>query len=252
MSKAYDTYNYPKYWKNRDYEHESENIVITEFLDLLKLKHIKIIDIGCGYGRVTETYKDKVNKITLTDPSQSLLDIAKTNNKHSRKIKYKKSTIQNLSKNFKKNSHDLAICVRVFHHVENIDKALKNINYVLDKNGYLILEFANKLHGKAIFKNFLKGNFTFPLDIFPIDRRSKKNIKKQSILFLNHHPDVVAKSLEEQGFKILEKRSVSNFRYKLIKKTLPMNILLFLEKHTQKLFSKFDFGPSIFILAKKK
>jgi len=143
------------------------------------------------------------------------------------------------------------LCVRVFHHVEDIDQALSNVNYLLEKNGYLILEFANKLHGKAIFKNLLKGNFTFPLEIYSLDRRSKKNIKQNSILFLNHHPDIVSKSLKENGFKIIDQYSVSNFRYKLFKKILPLKILLYLEEVSQKFLSKINFGPSIFVLAKK-
>lgn len=250
MSAAYDNYNYERYWTKRDYEHESERIVITEFLEKLRPPK-KVIDIGCGFGRLVPVYEKYFQKITLVDPSKELLKLAQENNQQDKRISYIKSTVQDLPKNIRKSSHDLAICVRVFHHVEDLDQAIANINHCLGENGYLILEFANKLHGKAIFKNFLKGNLMFPLEIHSVDRRSKKNIKNESILFLNHHPDVVKNSLEKSGFEILEKRSVSNFRLGFFKNLVPLNFLLLLEKKSQKFLSKINFGPSIFILAKK-
>ena len=250
MSAAYDNYNYSRYWTKRDYEHESERIVITDFIKQIKSPK-RIIDIGCGFGRLVQVYGKYVQKITLVDPSKELLKEAKSNYPKDKRISYIKSTVQDLPKNIKKGSHDLAICVRVFHHVDDLDQSIANINHCLDKKGYLILEFANKLHGKAVFKNFLKGNLTFPLEIHSVDRRSKKNIKNQSILFLNHHPDVIKNSLEKNGFKILEKRSVSNFRLGFFKNFVPLSFLLLLEDRSQKFLSRFNFGPSVFILAKK-
>ena len=251
MNSEYDTYDYTKYWTKRTYEHESERLVIDEFLDSLKGKK-KIIDIGCGFGRLAQVYERKASEITLVDPSMKLLEIAKKKYSKSKKISYVKSNLELLPKKVKNNYYDLAFCIRVLHHVDNIEEAINSIDKVLDKKGYLVLEFANKLHGKAVFSNFLKGNFTFPLDIDPVDRRSKKNIKNDSILFLNHHPDLVRQVLKEKGFKILEEKSVSNFRSGFFKENLPMSFLLKLEKWSQDILSKFNFGPSIFIIAQKK
>lgn len=251
MKKAYyDNYDYPKYWKTRDYEHESECIAIKSFFKKLP-KVETIAEVGCGFGRLSKCYSEFAKSITLIDPSGDLLKIAKEmcGNK---KFHYKKSTVESLSKGKIKEKYDVIIMVRVLHHIDDLDKAFESINKSLKKNGYFILEFANKMHGKSQFENILKGNWTYPLDIFPVDKRSKKNIKKKSILFLNHHPDMVIKKLKENGFEILERKSVSNFRSRIIKKFIPLNQLLRLERKSQDTLAPIMFGPSIFVLCKKR
>ena len=60
------------------------------------------------------------------------------------------------------------------------EKAFETISRLLKKRGYLILEFANKQHLKATISEFIKGNFTFALDIFPKDLRSKRAKNKNT------------------------------------------------------------------------
>lgn len=249
MRKAYyDNYDYPKYWKKRDYEHESECKVIKEYLD--KIKPIEsIAEIGCGFARLVGCYEHCVKNVTLIDPSNDLLEIAKKNLK-SKKFKFVQSKAQDVEQNTK-SKFDAVLMVRVLHHVDDLNETFNSINKIVNKKGYFILEFANKIHGKNQIKNILSGNFIFPFDIFPEDKRSKKNKKNKSILFLNHHPEVVYESLKNNGFKIIEKRSVSNFRFKLIKKFIPLKMLLSLEGRFQKTFTFLDFGPSIFLLCQK-
>ena len=141
--------------------------------------------------------------------------------------------------------------IRVMHHIEDPDQAIKNIGLILEPRGYLILEFANKLHSKAVFKNICRGNLTFPYDIFPSDKRSLKNIKDQSIPFLNFHPDKIIEILKNNNFEILELRSVSNVRNNFLKENLPIEFLLWIEKIFQRPLAKIFFGPSIFVLARK-
>ena len=57
--------------------------------------------------------------------------------------------------------------------------------------------------------------------------------------------------LEEKGFEILQKRSVSNIRSSFIKNLLPCSFLLSLESRLQIPFAYINFGPSIFVLARK-
>lgn len=249
MTAAYDTYDYPRYWQERDYEHESEILAIGSFLSKIG-KINSLADVGCGFGRLVPAYKRSSKKVTLIDPSQKLLNIAKKKCVSSKFI-FSKSDVEDLKTKIKKNSFDTVLMVRVMHHVEDIDQAFQNLNFILKKDGYLIIEFANKLHGKALILNLLRGNFTFPIDIFPVDIRSKKNKKKNSIAFNNYHPSLIKEKLRENGFKIKEIRSVSNFRSESIKNIVPQNILLSMESLLQKPLSRVYFGPSIFILAKK-
>jgi len=250
MSAAYDSYNYQSYWKGRDYEHESEVFAIESFLKKIP-REIDIIDIGCGFGRLAPLYLGKANSVLLADSSKKCLSEAKDSFGGDPRIKFLLTNAQNLPNKIGGRKFDLALVVRVVHHVEDLDSIISSANKVLKKNGYLILEFANKLHIKAVINNFIKGNLTFPLEILPTDKRTKKNKKKACIPFLNFHPDYVKKVLEQNKFKILEKRSVSNVRSKSVKKYLPHFVMTAFERTVQKSFAKLYFGPSMFVLARK-
>lgn len=249
MPAAYDSYNYPSYWEGREYEHRSELISIKSFLN--KIKKIRnITEIGAGFGRLTSSYSYRAKKVTLVDPSPKLLSLAK---KRFPEQKYViiQSTIEKLPDKLNRNSADLIILVRVLHHIEDLDIAFSVVKRLLKKNGYLILEFANKRHGKAAISEFFKGNLTFLHDIMPKEVSSRKT-KKDSLPFRNYHPDAIQNKLQENGFKILEVRSTSNIRSPFIKKILPIDTLLFIEKLLQIPLAKVIFGPSIFILAQNK
>ncbi|MBU2036145.1 methyltransferase domain-containing protein [Patescibacteria group bacterium] len=251
MSAYYDTYNYPSYWDKREYEHESEIIALKSLL--LNIKKIdSILDIGAGYGRLTQTYLYRGKKVILIDPSLKLLSIAKNTFKDNKKIKYIQSQAETLKGKIRPKSVDLAIMIRVIHHLANPEKVFKIVNKLIKPGGYLILEFANKSHGKAVFKEMCKGNLTFLLDIFPKDMRSSKSKRKKTIPFKNYHPDSITKMLTDNGFKIIDKRSVSNIRSTKIKNSIALRNLLKIEQLLQKPLSYLNFGPSIFILARKK
>ena len=253
MSAAYDTYDYPSYWLGREYEHFSEVLAIKAYLQKIS-KVRNILEVGAGYGRLAKIYLYRGKKIILSDPSSRLLAIARDElgNNHNREIKFIHSSLENLPKKIKAGNINLTICVRVLHHIKDIDNAFSLINKLLSKRGYLILEFANKSHFKATISEFLKGNLTFPLDIFPKDIRSRRNIRKNTLPFVNYHPDDIVKKLKDSGFEIIEARSISNIRSGFFKKIIPLDTLLVCEKALQKPFAKIHFGPSILILARKR
>jgi ubiquinone/menaquinone biosynthesis C-methylase UbiE len=245
----YDDFDYPAYWTHRNYEHQSEEIALKAFLDIIGKKE-NLIDIGCGFGRIVPIYKNSAKKITLSDPSQSLLDIAKKN-LGTKNITYVHSEVKDLPKKLKNKKYETLLFIRVMHHIISPDEAIQILSSLSAKRGYLIIEFANKINAKAIFKNITKGNFTFLMDIFPIDLRSKRNKQTGSISFHNYHPDSILELLKKHNLKTIQIRSVSNIRSQFIKKHIPISILLWVEKALQRALGKIYFGPSIFILAKK-
>jgi len=250
MPAAYDTYDYPSYWLDRSYEHEAEVATIKYLLGEIP-KIDTICDIGGGYGRLTPSYLFRGKKIFLVDPSNKLLSVARQNLK-SKKIKFIQSKLENLPKRVRSKSVDLILMVRVLHHIENATQAFSIINKLLKDKGYFILEFANKKHFKATISEFCRGNLTFPLDIFPKDIRCKENKKNKTLPFINYHPDDVLQKLRDSGFEVIEKVSVSNFRYAFFKKYLPKEFLLWTESNMRGIFSFLNFGPSIFVLLRKK
>ena len=246
----YDSYNYRHYWKNRKYENQAEKIALRKLFQLIHQKKEKnILDIGAGFGRHTPLYASLFKKATLLEPSLKLIQEAQENLKNFSHLIFKKGTAQNLP--YLKQSVNTVLMVRVAHHFNNLSPILQEISRILTPNGTLILEFANKMHFKARMKALISNDLKSLNSLTPIDRRSKKNVKEKTIPFLNHHPETIEKNLQENNLKIIKKLSVSNFRSPILKKILPLDWLLFLEKITQPLLAPLNFGPSIFILARK-
>lgn len=250
MPAAYDTYDYPSYWETREYEHKSEALALKSLLSEIP-KIETIIDIGAGYGRLTSIYAYRAKKIILTDPSSKLLKIARERNSL-KKVKFIHASLENLGSKIRSKTVDLIIFIRVIHHIKDLEKALTVISKLSKKNSYFILEFPNKRHVKETVIQFLKGNFNFLRDLSPKDIRSKKSIKKGTLPFVNYHPDYIEEILKKYDYKILKTISVSNLRYTWIKENLPLEFVMFLEYWMQKFMAYFHFGPSMFVLAKKK
>lgn len=246
MTVPYDSYDYPRYWLGREYEDLAERIALKKFFAAIPKKGT-LIDIGGGFGRLANLYAKNFKKCLLLDSSEKLLKIAKTRLKRFKNIEFKKGKAQKLPVGNEK--FDVALLIRVSHHLPRLEKAIKEIHRVLKPEGYFILEFANKIHIKSTIKALLKGNFGYLLSHVPENISTRKGV-----IFLNYHPNHVKSLLLTSGFEVKQTLSVSNFRHPLFKKLIPLPILLSLESHFSLLTSHFSlfFGPSIFILAQKK
>lgn len=248
MNAYYDEFDYQQYWVGREYEDRAEKIAIKKFFEKIPQKE-SLIDIGAGFGRLTSAYSPLFKKCFLVDPSEDLLGQAKLNFKGLKNLTFKVGEAEKLPVDSE--SFDVALMVRVIHHLEDPTKALAEVYRVLKPGGFLILEFANKIHFRARIRALLKGNFSFASDFSPQEQRTPISINTGKIAFLNHHLEKIKQDLKKAGFKILEVLSVSNFRLPLIKKLIPSPLLLFLESLLQKPLARVSFGPSLFILAQK-
>src|SRR5581483_10129921 len=132
------THNYLDYWQGRDYENEAENLAIDK---LLKHKHFaRAVDVGGGYGRLCVHLKQYADKVTLAEPSQQQLDIAKDFLKDYPEIDRQLMQADDLK--FKDGSIDLLTMIRVMHHLPNPRVEFKEIARVLTDDGYAIIEVA--------------------------------------------------------------------------------------------------------------
>jgi ubiquinone/menaquinone biosynthesis C-methylase UbiE len=238
------THNYLHYWDGRDYEDASERLAITRFL---KGRHFRnAMDIGGGYGRLCIFLEEYADKVTLAEPSQQQLDIAKDYLKKHPQIKRVLTQADDLK--FKDKSHDLITMIRVMHHLPDPSTEFKELARVLSDDGYLILEVANYAHGRNRLKHFVRGK-RLPND--PVDIRSAKNRRKSEIAFVNHNPKTVQRQLAHAGLKVEKVLSVSNLRSTTLKKVLPQGIMLTVERVLQPTLAKTYFGPSVFFLVRK-
>lgn len=250
----YDTYDYQKYWVGREYEDEAEKLTLFKFLQDIADKQKKteqrsLLDIGGGFGRITKACAPFFQKCVLLEPSIKLREEAKEYLGKYSNIQIKGGTAEKLP--FDDKTFDTIILIRVFHHLPNPEKALQEAARVLKSGGFLILEFANKNHFRAHVRSLLKGNFLSPQDLSSSDISTSIH-NRERIPFVNHHPILIEQLLQKTNFKIIGGCSVSNFRSPLIKKIIPLSVLLAFESYCQAKLFRYHFGPSIFILAQKQ
>jgi len=240
-------FDYQQYWQNRNYENESEKIALKKILKLIPNKKAKeLIDIGGGFGRLTPQYAPFFKKCLLVDPSFKLIKQAKEITKDYPNLEVKRSFVEKI--NTDNQSFDVALLIRVTHHLKDLSLVVKEVDRILKPKGFLVLEFANKTHLKNVIKETLKGNLRFLTDHTP-----KKVAKKSLTPFFNYHPNQIKSLLFNHHFKIISCFSVSNFRHPYLKKLIPLKILLKMESCQQNLTAKKEpcLSPSVFLLAQK-
>ncbi|MEK7171408.1 MAG: class I SAM-dependent methyltransferase [Patescibacteria group bacterium] len=117
----------------------------AEFLKNLNLGgnagKIKLLDIGCGNGRLYDFLKNEPIIYTGIDNNKNLLTLAK---KQHKKAKFKYASATKLP--FSANSFDTVWCIAVLHHLPTKGlrlKACREMKRVLKKNGKLMITVWN-------------------------------------------------------------------------------------------------------------
>ena len=117
----------------------------------------KVLDLGCGSGRFSETMEEKNIEYVGTDNSEKFIEIAK---KRYPNLKFLLAEAKNLP--FPENYFDKVYAIALFHHLPSKEyriQVLKEIKRVLKKEGLLILTVWNlwqkRKTKKLIFKHAL-------------------------------------------------------------------------------------------------
>ncbi len=232
------THNYREYWDGRDYEQAAEELMIDRILKGRNFKNA--VDVGGGYGRLSVYLTKFADSVTLAEPSSQQLDIAKDFLKDKPEVRAVLAQAEDLP--FDDESFDLAMVVRVIHHLPNPVPAFEEIHRVLQKDGMFLMEFANYANFKNRVKHVTKLK-KLPQD--PVDiRTGLQRTGKDDIPFVNHNPKTVKRQLMQVGFELVDQLSVSNFRSAKLKKHLSKETLIKMEKATQRPLAKSHFGPS--------
>jgi ubiquinone/menaquinone biosynthesis C-methylase UbiE len=245
-------YDYKSYWESRDYEDRAEKLVLERYLAGIKTPFF--LDIGGSFGRNLEAYCPLCETPIILDYS------IKTLQKNKASIKKKCPKTELLAANayylpFKEEAIGASMMIRVLHHIENQKGLFEEIDRVTKKGGFFILEYANKIHLKARLKWLIKGKF-HNFSTSPYQQPSQGNFEGategEDAIFLNYHPRFIKKLLEKNGFKVLKSTNCSFFRIGILKRFVPIAILMFFEKLSQTFFSWKNIAPSIIVKAKKE
>ena len=128
-----------------------ENIIKSLKLNSQKkpLNNVKILDIGCGGGLLSEPMSRLGAHVTGIDASNKNINIAKLHaKKNNLKIKY----LCTSPENFKiKTKFDVILNMEIVEHVDDVNFFLKSCSKLLKKNGIMFVATLNKTLKSYIF-----------------------------------------------------------------------------------------------------
>lgn len=225
------------FWEQggREYEDRAEAIALRRMLP--KSGNL-MLELGAGAGRNTPRY-DGFERIVLLDYSTTQLEQAQQRLGRSDKHVYVAADVYRLP--FRDGLFDAATMIRVLHHMADAPRALSQVRNILQPGGVFILEFANKLNLKAIFRYLLGRQKWSPFTLEPVEFVE---------LNFDFHPKAIRQWLQGLGFSMEKTLTVSHFRLGLLKRVIPAKFLAALDGLFQPTGAFWQFTPSVFVKAK--
>lgn len=222
------------FWQGqgREYEHLAERIALRH---LLPPSGRRLIDIGAGFGRLSEFYTG-YEQVVLLDYSRSLLRQAQARLGRHDRLVYVAASLYAMP--FADSTFDTAMMVRVMHHVERVPALLAEVARVLAGQGSYVLEFANKRHLKAVARYALRRQSWNPFDPTPYEFVEMN---------FDFHPAWLRERLAEALFHVKRTRTVSHFRLPLFKRLVPAPLLAALDGLLQPTGAWWQLTPSVFV-----
>ena len=106
------------------------------------LKDLKILDIGCGGGLISEPLARLGGEVTGIDASEKNIKVAKLHSKKNNlNINYFNKSPEQLINSEK---FDIVLNLEVVEHVENVDLYIKSCSNLLKKNGIMFTATLNR------------------------------------------------------------------------------------------------------------
>lgn len=217
----YEGSNYrTEFWEGqgRNYEDTVERDVLRR---VLPSQGKRMLEIGAGFGRLTEEY-NAYEHVVLLDYSFSQLQFAR---EQLGDDGYTYVAADAYHMPFKSGVFDGASMIRVIHHFENVPAVLTAIRRIMANNATFILEHANKRNMKAMLRHLIGKQEWSPYTLDPVEFVE---------LNFNFHPGYIAGELQKANFDMRERIPISFFRSGLLKRRVPANILASMDKLTQK------------------
>ena len=186
-----------------------ENIIKTFKLADTKspLKDIKILDVGCGGGLLSEPMCRLGAKVTGIDASDKNIKIAKIHSKKNNlQIDYFCSSPEKFNP---KNKFDVILNMEIVEHVDDINFFLKSCSKLLKKNGIMFVATLNKTLKSYIFA--IVGA-EYILRWLPIGTHEwEKFLKPEDLISILKKNDLRLDRVDGMNFNLIRNKwSVSN------------------------------------------
>ncbi|MGB7875018.1 MAG: bifunctional 2-polyprenyl-6-hydroxyphenol methylase/3-demethylubiquinol 3-O-methyltransferase UbiG [Anaerolineales bacterium] len=155
------------------------------------LSHVRLLDIGCGGGVLTEEFARLGCQVTGIDISTESLAVARA---HARTqgllIDYQAGSAAQLPYNG--SSFEVVSCCDVLEHVPEWEQVIVEVGRVLTPNGLFLFDTINRTPQSKV-------NFIFGLQDFPFTRLFPKDTHVWDMFIT---PDELSKTLEKHGMQV--------------------------------------------------
>jgi len=194
--------------RTRSFNWREVSPIVCKFIN----NNHKVLDLGCGNGRLFDLLKQKNVSYVGVDSSENLINLAEKKYKDTG-AKFFVSNALNLP--FSKNSFDCVVSLAVLHHIpskQGREKFFKEIKKVLKKDGILILtvwnlwqnpKAINLLFKYTFLKLFRKSDLDFGDIYYPWKNSKGELLGKRFLHFFSIR--ALEKIAKENGFKIIKK-----------------------------------------------
>ena len=164
------------------------------------LKNIKILDIGCGGGLLSEPMCRLGADVVGIDASKKNIEVAKFHAKKNKlKIDYKVSSPEKLRA---KTKFDVILNMEIVEHVNDIEFFIKESSKLLKKNGIMFVATLNKTLKSYVFAII---GAEYILKWLPIGTHDwEKFVKPEDLIDISKKNNLSLKKLDGMKFNILD------------------------------------------------
>jgi ubiquinone/menaquinone biosynthesis C-methylase UbiE len=225
------------FWEHGDraYEDQVEAVALRR---LLPESGKLLLEVGAGAGRHTPRYQG-FERVVLLDYSRTQLLQARERLGDTSRYIYVAGDAYRLP--FVPGLFDAATMIRTLHHMADAPLALSQVRQVLQPGAAFILEFANKQNLKAVLRFLLQRQTWSPFTPEPVEFAE---------LNFDFHPKTMRLWLRQQHFAVERQLTVSHFRIPLLKRLLPLKILVAMDSLAQLSGDWWQLSPSVFLRAR--
>ena len=188
-----------------------DNLIIDFDLKNKKkpLQGLKILDIGCGGGLLSEPLARLGAKVTGIDPIKRNIEIAKHHLKKSKlNVKYYNFSPERFKSN---NKYDVILNMEIVEHVQNVDLFIKQSSKFLKKSGTMFIATLNQTLKSYLFAII---GAEYILKWLPIGTHDwQKFIKPDDLIRICKKNSLNLKNIDGMSFNpIIDKWNISNDR----------------------------------------
>jgi len=145
----YDNVEYREHWEGL---HQARQDALERHIisGMLPAEGRRIIDLGCGYGRLAPIYLDRFDQAVLYDGSLALLRDAR--HTFGDRAVYVAGDMASLP--FRVSSFECVMTIRVLQHLRELPSALEGIRRIMAKDGSVVFSYYNKRNAHRILHYF--------------------------------------------------------------------------------------------------